>query len=94
MQNTLDYFLTKLENADNMAKNEIENSIVKFGNKAIPELVDTLQEAHGVKRGVVAMSLIRLGEDSVEYLRKAAAKNHDFEWVAKYLISEIEGQVA
>ena len=40
------------------------------------------------------MALIRIGEASVEYLRKAASCNKDFEWVAKYLISEIQGVAA
>ncbi len=94
MGNTIKEFLTRLENADNMAKNEIENSIVKIGKAAVPELVDTLQVVRGIKRGVVAMSLIRIGNDSVECLKKAAAKNSDFEWIAKYLITEIQGQLA
>lgn len=94
MNNSIEYFLTKLENADNMAKNEIENSIVKIGKDAVPELVDKLQVVKGTKRGVVAMSLIRIGSASVEYLKKAAAKNSDFEWIAKYLITEIQGQIA
>ena len=40
---------------------------------------------------VPAMSLIRIGEDSVSLLKEAANKNHDFTWVADYLINEIEG---
>ena len=92
--NTVQYFLSKLENADNISKNEIENSLVNFGKTAVPELVDQLQVVQGVKRGVVAMTLIRIGDDSVEYLKKAALNNKEFEWVARYLITEINGQVA
>lgn len=92
--NSVQYFLSKLENADNISKNEIENSLVNFGKTAVPELVDQLQIVQGVKRGVVAMTLIRIGDDSVEYLKKAALNNKDFEWVARYLITEINGQVA
>lgn len=91
---SIQYFLSKLENADNMAKNEIENMLVNIGKSALPELVDQLQVVQGVKRGVVAMTLIRIGDDSVEYLKKAAQNNKDFEWVAKYLITEIKGQAA
>jgi len=91
---SIQYFLSKLENADNMAKNEIENMMVNIGKTAVPELVDQLQIVQGVKRGVVAMTLIRIGDDSVEYLRKAASNNKEFEWVAKYLITEINGEVA
>ena len=40
------------------------------------------------------MTLIRIGEASVDCLRKAALNNKDFEWVAKYLISEIQGIAA
>lgn len=92
--NSIQYFLSKLENADNIAKNEIENMLVNIGKNAVPELVDQLQIVQGVKRGVVAMTLIRIGDDSVEYLQKAAKTNKEFEWVAKYLITEINGQVA
>jgi len=92
--NSIQYFLSKLENADNIAKNEIENMLVNIGKNAVPELVDQLQIVQGVKRGVVAMTLIRIGDDSVECLKKAASTNKEFEWVAKYLITEINGQVA
>lgn len=92
--NSVKYFLSKLENADNVAKNEIENMLVNIGKSAVPELVDQLQIVQGVKRGVVAMTLIRIGDDSVEYLKRAAKINKEFEWVAKYLITEIKGQAA
>ena len=86
--------LVKLETADNMTKNKLENILVDQGSAVVPELVDSLQSVKGIKRGVVAMSLIRIGEASIEYLRKAASANKDFEWVAKYLISEIQGLAA
>jgi len=86
--------LSKLENADNVTKNKIENQLVSIGTSVVPELVDELQVVRGIKRGVVAMTLIRLGDVSVQYLEKAAHENKDFEWVAEYLIREIKGQVA
>lgn len=92
--NSVQYFLSKLEKADNMAKNEIENMLVNIGTAAVPELVDQLQIVKGVKRGVVAMTLIRIGDASIEHLQKAAQANKDFEWVAKYLITEIKGSLA
>lgn len=91
---SIQYFLSKLENADNIVKNEIENKLVSIGTKAVPELVDQLQVVQGVKRGVVAMTLIRIGDASVEYLKEAARMNKDFEWVARYLITEIKGKAA
>lgn len=91
---SIQHFLSRLENADNIAKNEIENMLVNVGKNAIPELVEQLQVVQGVKRGVVAMTLIRLGDDSIEYLKRAAKNNKDFEWVARYLISEISGKAA
>lgn len=87
-------FLAKLETADNITKNEIENNLVKLGKTAVSELVEQLQIVRGTKRGVVAMTLIRIGDDSIEYLQRAARINKEFEWVAKYLISEIKGQAA
>ena len=86
--------LSKLENADNVTKNKIENQLVSIGTSVVPELVDELQVVRGIKRGVVAMTLIRLGDVSVQYLKKAAHENKDFEWVAEYLIREIKGQSA
>ena len=90
----VDEILVKLETADNTTKNMLENELVEQGSSVVPELVDKLQSVKGVKRGVVAMTLIRIGEASVEYLRKAASDNKEFEWVAKYLISEIQGLAA
>src|SRR5574344_732005 len=90
--NSVQYFLEMLETADNMAENEIE--LVNIGTKAVPELVNQLQVIQGVKRGVVAMTLIRIGDASIQYLKKAAENNKDFEWVARYLITEIKGQAA
>ncbi len=86
--------LTKLENADNTTKNELENKLVEHGTEVLPQLVDQLQVVRGIKRGVVAMTLIRIGDASIKYLEKAAQKNKDFEWVAEYLIREIKGEIA
>lgn len=86
--------LSELENADNTTKNRIENELVSIGESVVPQLVDQLQVVRGIKRGVVAMTLIRLGDASVKYLEKAAHDNKDFEWVAEYLIREIKGSIA
>ncbi|MCR5266838.1 MAG: hypothetical protein K6E29_09650 [Cyanobacteria bacterium RUI128] len=75
-------------------KNEIENMLVGIGTPAVPELVEQLQVVRGLTRGVVAMTLIRIGDSSIDYLKKAAESNKDFEWVAEYLISEIKGSKA
>lgn len=86
--------LSELENADNNTKNKIENELVSIGTSVVPQLVDQLQVVRGIKRGVVAMTLIRLGDVSVKYLQEAANENKDFEWVAQYLIREIKGLAA
>ena len=88
---TVTEILSKLNDSD---KNEIENILVDIGTPAVPELVNQLQVVRGLKRGVVAMTLIRLGDVSVKYLEKAAHENKDFEWVAEYLIREIKGLAA
>lgn len=87
-------YLNKLENADNNAKNIIENELVKIGEEAVPSLVNSLLTVKGKTRGIVAMVLIRIGESSIDYLKKAAKENSDFEWIANYLITEIEGVAA
>lgn len=91
---TVNEILSKLENADNTTKNALENELVSIGTSVVPQLVDQLQVVRGIKRGVVAMTLIRLGDVSVKYLEKAAQNNKDFEWVAEYLIREIKGMAA
>ena len=88
---TVNEILNKLETADNITKNELENKLVNIGSSVVPQLVDQLQVVRGIKRGVVAMTLIRIGDASVKYLKKAAEINKDFEWVAEYLIREIQG---
>ncbi len=90
----IDEYLNKLENADNTIKNKIENELVNIGEEAVPSLVDSLQVVKGKTRGIVAMVLIRIGESSIDYLKKAAQKNNDFEWIANYLITEIKGLAA
>lgn len=90
----VDEILCKLETADNTTKNNLENMLVAQGQAVVPDLVNKLQVVKGTKRGVVAMSLIRIGEASIDCLKKAAYDNKDFEWVARYLISEIQGIAA
>ncbi len=91
---TIEKVLSELNNVDNNNKNVVENDLVSIGTSVVPALVNELQVVRGLKRGVVAMTLIRLGSASVEYLKKAAQDNKDFQWVAEYLIREIEGSVA
>lgn len=87
----LQEILTELETADNTNKNQLENELVNMGSEALPVLVEELQTVDkGLKRGVIAMSLIRIGSEAVSYLEKAAVKNSEFKWVAKYLTNEIE----
>ena len=91
MTSSIENILSQLENADNKSKNALENKLVAIGNEAIPELVEKLSSVKGTVRGVVAMTLIRIGNASIKYLKKAAAGNKDFQWVADYLIREISG---
>ena len=90
----IEEYIDKLETADNNVKNKIENELVSIGKKAVPSLVNSLQVVKGKTRGIVAMVLIRIGESSVDYLKKAAKSNSDFEWIANYLITEIQGAAA
>ena len=90
MSKSVSELISKLDNADVKTKNDIENVLVGIGEHAVPELVNQLQVVKGSIRGVVAMTLIRIGEPSVSFLKKAASDNKDFEWVASYLIDEIK----
>lgn len=89
MTASIDKILAQLENADNKSKSVLENELVEIGNEAVPELVQTLSVAKGTVRGVIAMTLIRIGQASVEYLKKAALANKDLKWISDYLIKEI-----
>jgi hypothetical protein len=87
----VNYLLNIAQNADASIKNEIENRIVKIGVKAVPDLINCIQNCKGASRGLAAMSLIRIGFAAVPFLRDTAVSNSDFNWVADYLIKEIEG---
>ena len=89
MTASIDKILAQLENADNKSNSVLENELVEIGNEAVPELVQTLSVAKGTVRGVIAMTLIRIGQASVEYLKKAALANKDLKWISDYLIKEI-----
>lgn len=94
MSKSVSELISKLDSADVRTKNDIENVLVDIGSNAVPELVHQLQVVTGKIRGVVAMTLIRIGEPSVDFLKKAANVNEDFEWVANYIIEEIKGSQA
>ena len=81
--------IKRLEEADNSEKNTIENKIVAMGERGVEYLADILPTLQGVKRGVGAMSLIRIGEDALSALEKRARENAETAWIYNYLISEI-----
>ena len=87
-------YVNKLENADNNEKNTIENELENIGSEAVPSLVESLQIVSGRTRGIIAMVLIRIGESSIDYLKRAAKADSSFEWIANYLITEIKGVAA
>ncbi len=89
---TLERLFSDIDTADNMTKNAIENDIVRFGAEAADFLVDKVRTAKGPQRGVAAMSLIRIGEDSIEPLKEKAVQDKEFQWIANYLIREIAGR--
>ena len=82
----LDYLLSDV---DTNTKNDVENSIVALGEKVVDALVDKLKTLKGLKRGIVAMSLIRIGESSIEPLKAFACESTENQWMADYLLSEI-----
>ena len=53
------------------------------------EYVPYIKTLKGLQRGIVAMSLIRIGEDSKEALKELAMENNEYQWIADYLLSEI-----
>lgn len=82
----LDYLLSDV---DNTTKNDVENTIVAMGAKVVNALVDKLRTLKGIQRGIVAMSLIRIGESSRAPLMALATENDEYQWMADYLLSEI-----
>lgn len=82
----LDYLLSDV---DATTKNDVENSIVALGERAVDALVEKLTTLKGIQRGIVAMSLIRIGEPSKRPLRELAMQDAQCQWMADYLLSEI-----
>ena len=82
----LDYLLSEVDNA---TKNDVENTIVAMGAKVVNALVEKLRTLKGIQRGIVAMSLIRIGESSREPLMALATQSDEYQWMADYLLSEI-----
>lgn len=78
-----------LSDVDSSTKNDVENSIVAMGSKVVEILVDKLKTLKGLQRGIVAMSLIRIGESAIAPLKAFACENQDCQWMADYLLSEI-----
>ena len=78
-----------LSTADTTTKNDVENSIVAMGERVVNALVEKLITLTGLQRGIVAMSLIRIGQSSVAPLRALATQNEEHQWMADYLLSEI-----
>ena len=82
----VDYLLSSV---DSSTKNDVENSIVALGAKAVNTLIDKLGTLKGLPRGVVAMSLIRIGESAIAPLKAYAMEHTENQWMADYLLSEI-----
>lgn len=82
----LEYLLADVDSSN---KNDVENSIVAMGAKVVNALVDKLKTLKGLQRGIVAMSLIRIGESSIAPLTALAMENDENQWMADYLLSEI-----
>ena len=78
----LDYLL---EQADTSTKNDVENSIVAMGAKVVKFLVEKLTQLKGLQRGIVAMSLIRIGESSVAPLKALAVENDEYQWIVHHI---------
>lgn len=84
------YLLKALESADPMLKADIENKIVEMGERVLPSLAQALKTTTGTVKGVVAMTLIRLGSPSIAALNNVFTTKED-RWVAEYVINEIRG---
>lgn len=78
-----------LSDVDSTTKNDVENSIVAMGSKVVEILVDKLKTLKGLQRGIVAMSIIRIGESAIAPLKEFACENKECQWMADYLLSEI-----
>ena len=78
-----------LSDVDSTTKNDVENKIVSMGERVVEALVQKLRTLTGLKRGVVAMSLIRIGESSIAPLKALATEDSENQWMADYLLYEI-----
>jgi hypothetical protein len=87
----INYLLKAAENSDQKLRAEIENNLVRLGAKAVPYLLDSLMTIKGCSRGIAAMTIIRIGKSSMEFLGVFAKENPRFAWMAEYIINEIQG---
>lgn len=85
-----DSLMESAKDADAVTKSRIENDIVARGAHFVPELVNYIQNAKGVTRGICAMCLIRIGEVAIGFLKEAARTNREFAWAADYIVREIK----
>lgn len=87
----ISYLLKASENSEPKTRNKIENHLVKLGKKAVPALVTSLFTTTGATRGLIAMTLIRIGKPSISHLEKAVLNYPESIWISDYIIKEIEG---
>jgi HEAT repeat protein len=85
------YLLKAAENSNAQIRNDIENQIIKIGDSAIETLINSLETSSGYTRALIAMCLIRIGNPSINSLKSACKNNSDLNWIADYIINEIEG---
>jgi len=87
----ISYLLRAFENADPKTKSKIENHLVKIGKDAASILVKSLVETKGTTRGLIAMTLIRIGTPVISHLEQIVFENPDLNWVVDYITTEIKG---
>ena len=83
------FLLKVLENADYQLCVDIENDLVKFGNKAIKYLVSGLESSNNQVRRHSAMALIRIGSECIEPLKNEYNNKPHYQWMVDFIITEI-----
>lgn len=85
--------LRKAEVADRNEKAIIENKIINLGYKTIPAMIDAIKDSSKSTRAIAAMVLIRMGKVAINPIMDAF-KNSREQWIADYIINEIQGTQA
>lgn len=85
------YLFEMLKNADPVLSENVENQLVEIGKNQIGQVVKTLENPNMLVKKHAAMTLIRIGPDSIEPLLNEYSHRKELSWMTDFIIQEITG---